>query len=71
MTKEYEPFGKVCVRLGFCSMQDVERALERQREIEVRDKKRILLGIIMLEEGIIDNEQLIRVLRYYEKHPPK
>jgi len=52
-------------------MQDVERALERQKEIETHQKKRILLGIIMLEEGIIDNEQLIQVLRYYEKHPPK
>ena len=71
MSTHFEPFGKVCVKLGFCSMTDVEKALEIQSETEKHQKKRILLGIIMLEKGLITNDQLIQVLRYYEHHPPQ
>ena len=70
MKKHYKPFGRVCVKLGFCTPQDVEKALEIQQTIDKNQKKRVLLGIIMLEQGMIDNAQLIKVLRYYETHPP-
>ena len=68
MKNNYEPFGRVCVKLGFCTSQDVEKALDIQRTIERDEKKRVLLGIIMLEHGMIDNNQLIQVLQYYKDH---
>ncbi len=62
-----ELFGEVAVKLGFVGPQDVKRALAIQREDAKASKPRRLLGLVMLEEGIITNAQLIEILRYYEK----
>ena len=68
--KSYEPLGKVAVKLGFCTMEDVHNALEIQKNLPKQQKGHKLLGMIMLEEGIISNEQLIAILKYYQEHIP-
>jgi len=68
--KSYEPLGKVAVKLGFCTAEDVHNALEIQKNLPKQQKNHKLLGMIMLEEGIISNEQLIAILKYYQDNIP-
>ncbi|MBM4046167.1 MAG: hypothetical protein FJ279_13735 [Planctomycetes bacterium] len=59
-------FGVVAVRKGFCTEHDVARALKKQRDIVDRGGKWKLIGLVMLEMGILSSEQLIEILKYYE-----
>ena len=68
--KAYEPFGKVARKLGFCTREDVHRALDIQKHLPNHNKEHKLLGMIMLEEGMISNEQLIAILKYYQDNIP-
>jgi hypothetical protein len=68
--KKYEPFGKVAVKLGFCTTDSVCRALEIQKNLPKEQKEHKLIGMIMLEEGIISNQQLIAILKYYQDNIP-
>lgn len=61
-----ELFGAVAVRLGFTKRQEVNRALKRQKELREKKQKHKLIGLIMLELGILDTAQLIRVLKELE-----
>ncbi|MBI4713011.1 MAG: hypothetical protein HY762_06905 [Planctomycetes bacterium] len=61
-----ELFGAVAVRLGFTKRQKVNRALKRQKELREKKQKHKLIGLIMLELGILDTAQLIRVLKEME-----
>jgi hypothetical protein len=64
--KKRELFGEVAVRLGFVKPRDVEEALKTQAEEEKTKRKRRLIGLIMLTEGILDTTQLIAVLKEME-----
>ena len=55
--------GEEVVSRGYCSAQDVERALKIQREEDQRGDRHRLLGIILLQEGRISTEQLLELLR--------
>lgn len=61
-----EPFGQIAVRMGFVTESQVQVALEIQETMEKTRKERRLLGMIMLEMGMISTDQLIDILRYYE-----
>lgn len=61
-----EPFGQIAIRMGFVTPPQVEAALEIQSSKEKAGKGRRLLGLIMLETGMIDSGQLIDILKYYE-----
>ena len=63
--QKYEPFGQVAVRLGFTTQGQVNTALQIQSSLEHAGKGRKLLGMIMLETGLISSAQLIEVLQYY------
>jgi len=63
----YEPFGKIAIKLGACTPEDVEKALEIQRRLTDSGLEHKLIGMIMLEAGMISSAQLIEILRYYEK----
>ncbi|MCI0650943.1 MAG: UDP-glucose 4-epimerase GalE [Planctomycetes bacterium] len=59
-------FGDVAIRLGFVTEADVARALERQaRELEDGNQHK-LIGMHMLEMGLLSTSQLIEILKYYE-----
>lgn len=55
-------FGEMAVQKGYCTKKDVERALEVQRALEESGGPRKMLGLIMLEETMIDNQQFIELL---------
>lgn len=61
-----EQFGQVARRMGFVSESQVQAALEIQDAMTKAGKKRRLIGMIMLETGMISSEQLIDILKYYD-----
>ena len=61
-----EPFGQIAVRMGFVAESQVQAALGIQESISKAGKKRRLIGMIMLETGMISTDQLIAILKYYE-----
>lgn len=62
---KFEPFGQVAVRLGYATQSQVEAALGIQQSLEHAGKGRKLLGMILLETGVISSAQLIGILQYY------
>lgn len=60
-------FGDIACRLGYVSQEDVQRALERQeREMQLGNQHK-LIGMHMLEMGMLSISQLIEILKYYEE----
>lgn len=57
-------FGEVVVAKGYLQPDVVQRALEIQRQRDGEGESHKLLGLILLEMGVIDNEQLIETLRH-------
>jgi len=70
LTETAERFGQVAVKLGFVTPEEVRRALAIQQEDARSGRPRRLLGLVLLEEGLIDNQQLIEILKYYERRDP-
>lgn len=62
-----ELFGDVAVRLGLVSKEDVERALEKQRKEAATGADHKMIGMHMLEMGILSTSQLIEILQHYEQ----
>ena len=62
-----ELFGDVAVRLGLVSKSDVERALEDQRKEAATGADHKMIGMHMLEMGILSTSQLIEILKHYEQ----
>jgi len=61
-------FGDIAKKLGFVTDADLERALRVQRERLERGEEHRLLGLTLLELGLIDTGQLIEILRVYEEN---
>ena len=59
-----KPFGQIAIQKGFIKEAQLEQALSIQSQQEGEDRK--LLGIVMLEAGLLSNEQLIQILQRYE-----
>lgn len=64
--KRSELFGDIAIRLGHVSEEDVARALERQKEEMDIGHDHKLIGMHMLEMGLLSTSQLIEILKYYE-----
>jgi len=62
-----DPFGQVAVNLGFCTPQDVKKALAVQKELAAAGEPHKLVGMILLERGVISTTQLIQVLKYCDR----
>lgn len=58
-------FGERAVELGFCSQDQVKRALDKQKDLARKKNPHRLTGLILLDKGAITNDQLIEVLRTY------
>jgi hypothetical protein len=63
----FEPFGQVAIRLGFVTSAQIESALDIQKSLERSGRGRKLLGMILLETGLISSADLIEILQYYEQ----
>ena len=61
-----ELFGDIAVGLGFTSDTDVGKALRRQEKQMDDGNKHKLIGMHMLEMGLLSTSQLIEILRHYE-----
>ena len=61
----FKKFGEIAVEKGYATPDDVNNALEIQNGLRIQGKNE-LIGMIMLANDIITNEQLIDILRYYE-----
>lgn len=59
-------FGERAVKLGFCTHEDVLKAVDVQNQNAQDGKRHKLIGIVLLESGAIDNAQLITILKTYE-----
>lgn len=64
-----ELFGEIAVRKGFCKRGGIRKALCRQRSLRRKGKHK-LIGMILLEQGAIDNSQLISILRHMQTLQP-
>jgi hypothetical protein len=60
-------FGEMAVRKGYCSQEDIDEALEKQAEMEDHEQHHKMLGLILLQEGMIDNTQFIDLLMDLDK----
>ncbi len=61
-----ERFGEVAVRLGYVTDKQVHEALDQQRDRSA-DGGHQLIGLVMLELGMLDNAQLINILKEMEE----
>jgi|LGVF01.1.fsa_nt_gb Mrp family chromosome partitioning ATPase len=64
--KTKKPFGALAVQMGFATPEQVFEALEEQRASKMRGEKHLMLGLLMIELGIINSEQLLKVLQNYQ-----
>lgn len=64
---ELKRFGDYAVEMGYCSAAEVERAVDIQSDLIARGFPRMLIGLIMVRYGIIDNTQLIDILKVLER----
>ncbi|RME74546.1 MAG: hypothetical protein D6776_05065 [Planctomycetota bacterium] len=60
-------FGQIAIMLGFVDEEQLDEALRVQRETSARGGRHKLLGLVMLELGMIDNAALIEILKRYEE----
>ncbi len=60
-------FGDYAVESGFCSRKDVDRALAIQRDLEERGFPHMLIGLVMVRYAIIDNGELIHILKIMQR----
>jgi hypothetical protein len=70
-----EQFGQVAVRKGYVTDLQVQDALGHQRRLSERGEKHKLIGMIMLELGLLGTTELIDVLKamnlaYTHASPP-
>ena len=61
-----ERFGEVAVRLGYITEEQVDRALDQQRDRHAKGGHQ-LIGLVMLDLGMINNIQLVNVLKEMEE----
>ena len=61
-----EQFGQIAKRMGFVAEPQIQAALDIQDTMTKNGKQRKLIGMIMLETGMISSEQLIDILKHYD-----
>ncbi len=55
-------FGKVAVKKGFITVEQLIRAMELQIKENISNKRHRLIGKILLDEGLITDAQIFKVL---------
>ena len=61
-----EPFGARAIMMGFATTDQIESALNRQRELAANGEKK-LLGMILVDMQVLNTTQLLAILKTYEK----
>ena len=60
-------FGELAVQKGYCSRKELKTAQEKQRDMAAHEQHPKMLGLILLQEGTIDNTQFIDLLMELDK----
>ena len=60
-------FGELAIKLGFVTDQDVERVLVEQERIRSEGRGHKMMGLCMVEMGLISTTQLVEILRHYDE----
>ena len=60
-------FGELAVRLGFVTESDVDRVLLEQEKVRSEGRGHKMMGLCMVELGLISTTQLVEILRNYDK----
>ncbi len=60
-------FAEMAVRKEYCTQEDVNEALAKQADMEDHEQHHKMLGLILLQEGMIDNSQFIDLLMDLDK----
>jgi hypothetical protein len=63
---EMKRFGEYAVDLGYCTTKDVARAVDIQDDLVKRGFPRMLIGLVMVRYGVINNGQLLHILQMLE-----
>ena len=58
-------FGEVALKLGYLNPEQLLDALNRQQQLRTAGQNK-LIGLILLEMGMLDNFKLVNVLRQME-----
>ena len=67
---DQELFGAIAQKKQYVRAADVDKALAIQKEMNLRGNHK-LIGLIMLEQGMINSAQLLEILKYIEKKQTK
>ncbi|MGB1661910.1 MAG: UDP-glucose 4-epimerase GalE [Planctomycetota bacterium] len=59
-------FGELAVKLGFVTEQDIDRVLIEQDKIRSEGRGHKMMGLCMVEMGLISTTQLVEILRHYD-----
>jgi hypothetical protein len=59
-------FGERAVKMGFCSREEVNLAVDAQEDCRRSGRPHTLIGLVLLELGSLSTDQLIKVLKTYE-----
>ncbi len=60
-------FGEIAVDKGYVTQAQVSEALSIQNKLKKQGINE-LIGMVMLRNEMLTNEQLIDILKYYETH---
>jgi len=60
-------FGEMAVQKGYCTRKDVDKAFKIQQKMAAEHHSPKMLGLIMLEQAMIDNFQFIDLLQELDK----
>ena len=56
-------FRKVAIRLGYVTKEQVREALLIQKHLRENNKEHKLIGMVMLEQGMLGTTELIEIIR--------
>ena len=61
-------FGQIAIEKGYITEEQVDTALQVQKEMDSRGERHKLIGVIMLDLGMLTSEQIVDILKAFEEH---
>lgn len=61
-----EPFGVFAIRKGYATSSDIQEGVAKQETFERQGKPRPLLGLLLLQSGVLTTDQMIEILKEME-----
>lgn len=61
-----EPFGVFAIRKGYATSNDIQEGVAKQETLERQGRPRPLLGLLLLQMGVLTTDQMIEILKEME-----